>query len=446
MLYYYCKALLMKGVFLLSNHIKTVSELLLAIRDKGVSEIEPFLKVKHGPTIGSMYEGLTKEIAEKAIFDSLDLRVVSGKITNSKGAFSDQIDCMIVLGEGEKIPFTDNYIYNINNVVMVIETKKKLHMSELSDGYDNLYSVIQTQANDYRQLKGNSIRDAFSSIAKKPLKDLNNISNLDYQEQMLYHILVMEELLPIRVIFGYSGFAKENTLRAKFIEYIQQHLSTIDHPQMGYGPQSLPNLIVAGDYSLIKTNGMPYSIQIQDIKGYCWMSSYRNNPIMLLLELLWTRLNYQYDLPPDVFGDEIINEALAPLICIYALDDHKGWEYININYSDKDIATIDSTEQEWNPTVLNDDEFILMNILCNGCSVTVNDLIKNVGQEEIAKQIINHLSWSHLIYIEDGMIKLLTQECKCIIVPNYGYVAADDYDGRLMSWVMRKTKELRNNK
>ena len=31
-----------------------------------------------------MYEGLTKEIIEKSLFDGLDLSVVSGKITNSR--------------------------------------------------------------------------------------------------------------------------------------------------------------------------------------------------------------------------------------------------------------------------------------------------------------------------------------------------------------------------
>jgi len=429
----------------LANIIKNISELLLAIRDKGVGEIEPFLKIKHGPTIGDMYEGLTKDIAEKSIFDGLDLRVVSGKITNSDGVFSDQIDCMIVTGVGEKIPFTEDYVYPINNVVMVIEVKKKLHSSEMSDGYDNLQSVIRTQANDYRQLKGNSIKDAFRSIAKKPLNDLNDITGLDYQEQMLYHTLVIEDLLPVRVIFGYSGFAKENTLRTKFIEYLTQHLSTSDNPKYGYGPNSFPNLIVAGDYSLIKTNGMPYSIHTDGVKGFCWMASYRHNPILLLLELLWTRLNYQYNLPPEFFGDELINESLAPLLSIHAMDDYKGWEYTEITYSDSDLTSIDSEEKEWQPTILNEDEYIVMNKLCEGKTFTVDELSKMISSEENAKAIIEKLSWSHLIYVENGIIKLLTKECKCVIVPHFGFVAADDYDGRLMNWIMKKMKEIRKN-
>lgn len=53
------------------------------------------------------------------------------------------------------------------------------------------------------------------------------------------------------------------------------------------------------------------------------------------------------------------------------------------------------------------------------------------------------LSWSHLIYVENGIIKLLTKECKCAIVPYFGFVAADDYDGRLMNWIMKKMREIR---
>lgn len=70
--------------------IKTVNELLEAIRDKGVKEIEPFLHIKHGPTIGDMYEGLTKDIASKALFENAHIRVVSGFISNTDGEMTKQ--------------------------------------------------------------------------------------------------------------------------------------------------------------------------------------------------------------------------------------------------------------------------------------------------------------------------------------------------------------------
>ena len=56
------------------------------------------------------------------------------------------------------------------------------------------------------------------------------------------------------------------------------------------------------------------------------------------------------------------------------------------------------------------------------------------------ENIIRHLSNERLVYVEDGKIKLLTKECKCVIVPGVGYVAADDYDGRLMQWLSKFKK------
>ena len=117
--------------------IKTFKDLLQDLKEKGIQEIEQYLNIGHNPTIGDMYEGLTKELMEKSIFEGLELSVVSGKIINDDGVLSRQIDCMIVVGDGEKLPYTDSYIYNINNVIAVIEVKKKLFSKELQSAHEN---------------------------------------------------------------------------------------------------------------------------------------------------------------------------------------------------------------------------------------------------------------------------------------------------------------------
>ena len=90
--------------------IKTFADLLINMKENGVSEIEEYLKIKHNPTIGSMYEGLTKKLMDTIVFEGLNLKVVSGKISNNDGNMSRQIDCMIVVGDGDKLPFVDEYI------------------------------------------------------------------------------------------------------------------------------------------------------------------------------------------------------------------------------------------------------------------------------------------------------------------------------------------------
>ena len=428
----------------MANVIKTVSELLLEITNKGVSEIEPFLNIGHNPMIGSMYEGLTQDIARKAIFDGLDLKVVSGKITNKNGDLSRQIDCMIVVGNGTPIPYTDQFIYNINQVVMVIEVKKNLYTKDLSDGYDNLKSVCQVQDDDYREISYDCIDSAFRMISGKPLPDIDDIKSLDFQSQMLYHVLVIEALLPLRVIFGYSGFADEISLRNKFCEYLNENSVGKGGKGKGYGPQSFPNLIICGNYSIVKTNGFPYAIRMDAIREFPWMASYRRNPILIFLELLWTRLREQFNLPNSIFGDEIQDESLAPLLTMKCLENARGWEYTIIPYDKKNIAAIDSSEKDWEPKKLSEDEFVLMSYLCNAGDIEVEYFKTQVSADK-GDQIIEDLSRERLIYVDNGMIKLLTKSCRCVIVPGYGEVAADDNDGRLTNWLMKKMAELRRN-
>ena len=50
--------------------------------------------VKHAPTIGDMYEGLTKELLERAIPPNLGLRLVDGFVIGVDGKPGNQIDAL----------------------------------------------------------------------------------------------------------------------------------------------------------------------------------------------------------------------------------------------------------------------------------------------------------------------------------------------------------------
>lgn len=448
--------------------IKTINDLLVAIRDKGIKEIEPFLNIKHGPTIGNMYEGLTKEIVSKALFESTDIRVASGFITNSDRDRSKQIDCMIVVGNGQQIPKTNDYIYDISQVIMVIEVKRNLHSKELSDGYDNLRSVCNITKAEHN-LRANLIDDAFEAMAGKPAPEYEHLKTLPVREQMLYHALVVEALLPLRIIFGFEGFKTELSLREKFQEYLQDksvikdsnmtnmtaeevadllNSDSYERPsksasesKYGFGAVSLPNLIIAGESSIVKTNGMPYGCVINETDDYCWMASYRRNPLLLFLELLWTRLTYYYDLPATVFSSNVMQEGLAPLL--FATGTKNCWIYQFYALDEKGLQHYDD-DKPWEPTVLEKNEFILMNLLCDGCEMPVSKINKYIDSsaEEI-KAIITKLNKNRLVYVDgedDGILRLLTKECLCAIDPEYGYVAGDNHDGRFLSWLSRNRR------
>lgn len=415
--------------------IETVYQLLEELKKQGLSLIDPNLDIGHNPTIGRMYEGLTKTLMDQAIFSGLNLRVTSGKIKNSNGDYSRQIDCMIVIGEGKNIPFTEEYIYDVNDVIMVIEVKKKLFSGELSDAYDNLRSVIDI-ATPRDGIRIDFLRDAFSAITKMELPGHEDVSKLDFGTQMLYHALVVEAFLPIRVVLGYDGFASEYSLREKFCEYLTKAQNSRDGAK-GFGATSLPNLVIAGENSLIKTNGMPYAITT-DTNEYCWIASYRCKPLLLLLELLWTRLTYKFSISSSVFGNNFQIENLAPLLL--AKPQEYGWIYKVIPYSKAELAKMGESS-EWCPTFVTNTEFILVNELCQH-DVIIDAFLEKfiIDKGENLEEIIAHLMDERLITREKNTLKLLTKQCRCLIHPVYGFCVGEDCDGRFTKWIINHSK------
>lgn len=419
--------------------INTIYELLSLLKDKGVAEIEPYLNIQHNPTIGDMYEGLTKILTDKAIFKGLDLRVTSGKIKNIYGVLSRQIDCMIVVGDGEKIPFTEDYIYEVNKVIAVIEVKKNLFTSDLDSAYNNLKSVSDI-AEPNRSMDITLLRNAFKLIAKEDLPEPENVEKLSFQKQMIYHSLVMECFLPARIIFGYDGFKNEHSLREKFVEYIYNQKSE-DGYAKGFGAVTLPNLIICGENTLVKTNGFPYVVGL-NTDDWLLYASYNQKPLLLFLEIIWTKLSSIYPISSDIFGDDVVFEVPKPLLI--AIPHKNGWEYLNFNLTKEELDEIPASV-EWQPTYLSDVEFCLMNKLCRGEAVFIDDsefLDFVQSNNESIDSIIEHLNTERLVYIDGSKIKLLTEQCMCLITP-CGFCAGENKDGRMSEWSKRQMEKLR---
>ncbi|WP_371800834.1 MULTISPECIES: DUF6602 domain-containing protein [unclassified Streptomyces] len=120
--------------------IRTVADLLSGIIRDELPKLDD-APVKHAPTIGDMYEGLSSDVLNRALPDGLGLRVVSGFARDGHGRLSGQLDCMVVRGEGERLPYTDSYVWHVRDIVAVIEVKKNLHSAELAM---RLVSLIQS--------------------------------------------------------------------------------------------------------------------------------------------------------------------------------------------------------------------------------------------------------------------------------------------------------------
>src|ERR1043166_6551485 len=100
-------------------------------------------KITHAPTIGAMYEGLTRELLDRTIPAALDVRVVSGFVQGHDGRLGPQTDAMLVTGEGKPVPYTNNFVWQIQNVLGVFEVKKNLYGADLDDAFQKLRTITE---------------------------------------------------------------------------------------------------------------------------------------------------------------------------------------------------------------------------------------------------------------------------------------------------------------
>lgn len=293
--------------------ISTLADVLRALQDAEAKQLQA-QGISHAPTIGAMYEGLTKDILERAIPPGLDLKVVSGFIEGIDGAhLSSQVDLMLVRGEGRQIPYTDNYIWPIEDVLVVFEVKKTLSGTELLDAVTKMWTVTNL-AQEYKEAGGYSHKEivfACKIFAKLTGYNLpvSEVHLLPTPLRIIFSATVRESLYPIRMIWGYDGYRTEEGLRQG-----AERLFFGQGENFGSkGFLSFPSLVTCGSLSLVKLNGFPYFNPHADFQD-TWdvMASSSDNPTKILLEQVWTKISSEANLklPMD---DTLQQEALALL-------------------------------------------------------------------------------------------------------------------------------------
>ncbi|MBU1637665.1 hypothetical protein KKC97_08385, partial [bacterium] len=259
--------------------IRNAADLLLGILECEKESLSR-QNIKHPPTIGSMYEGLTKDLLQRIVPETLGLTVSSGFIRDKSGNRSRQLDCVIAVGEGEQVPYTDQHDFEFEKVICVVEVKKHLRSKELADSFTNLHSVYEQF--EPRKTKVNLVRDAFRGICKKPFPEHEDVEKLPFHEEMIYHALMIDMINPVRIALGYDGFSSEYAFREAFYRFLEKNKGN-----QGFGPTSMPELIISGKYSLVKLNGMPIALELEDDYWHLYGSSCEN-PLNFLLEFIFT--------------------------------------------------------------------------------------------------------------------------------------------------------------
>ncbi len=271
----------------------------------------------------------------------------------------------------------------------------------------------------------------------------------------LYH----ESLLPIRIVMGYHGFASENSFREAFMKFLEGQIG-----YKGFGPTNFPNLMICGSYSLIKLNFMPYGIRVSDRQSiYKWFSlfdidtidlpisgenmwplyaSYPENPILLLLELIWTRLEYSQNIQISEY--DLGMEIVRPLLLAKAIekDNEIGWHYEYVPFFDKQLTRL-PTLLNWKPFELNDDQSLLILYLIDtensgltGLEIKDPELLKLFGSnKDRLDEAIESITQIGLVILEDTRLKLTTRHLKVAVLPSRKIFAGDDNEGMFTRWI-----------
>lgn len=415
--------------------IKKVSEFLQKLIE-AENEALKGQDIKHGPTIGEMYEGLTQEVLDKALPLKSPLDVTSGFIVDSDGHMSDELDCLVVSSEGEQIPYTSKRKYVTDDVVAVIQVKKNLYSADIKEGYENLLSVMKFQPT--RSKRAVLLRDAFQSITRRPLPERDAVAALPFEIQMLYHSLVTELAAPARIIFGYNGFKSHARFRQSFVDYLSAQSD--GQPKKGYGPASFPSLIVCGPYSLVKCNGMPFIGPLEDDNLWPFFCSASSNPIELILHIIWTKLVYNEKLAPSVFEDDLWLQSFARFLstkCVQLPGGQKGWVYRVTNTSD-DYLQEPNELKLWEPVFLDVAQFVIVNRLCSEEELSLSDpdLEEFVGKHGYSlDSFVDSLNRTGLAARNGNNLVLLTRDCTCVILPDGRFAAGENIAGQLMRWM-----------
>ena len=371
-------------------------------------------KITHRPTIGAMWENLSREVLERAI-PFKGLAVSSGFIQGETGDLSAELDCVLVNGTGRQIHRNEKRIFRPNEVIAIIQVKKTLYKKDVKEGFDNLESILRINEK-WEIPAGHSVRRAFQIIARTPLPE--DTSTLPPMLKHLYHSLVAESVLPCRIILGYYGFKTEKTFRQGLLDYFNETAS-----EPGWGPAGYPGFIIGPNAVAIKNTAMPWGSPIVDGWWPLILTNGTMKPTMCLLEAIWTRLNYLGLMSCEFFGEDLELEGLTPLIDVKLIDE-TSWD-LHTRTSDLDETEYPEEAFQWSPTFVDAEgnTLVVMMAQCDPEPLDISEInddpkfaigIKQLEDAGIAGRLVSN----------PMRLAFLTSCCNSVILPDGRFAVA----------------------
>ena len=134
---------------------------------------------------------------------------------------------------------------------------------------------------------------------------------------------------------------------------------------------------------------------------------------------------------------------------VQTLAELKGWEYNSRLISDKELKS-NTGVLDWQPSTLDRTQYVVIQQLCNRGEISLDtdkDLEPFVikGNYLSLNDFLEKLTATGLVYVENKKLKLLTDQCQCLILPDGRTVAGENKSGRLTNWVMKEIKNSKKN-
>ncbi len=403
--------------------INKVAELLEAFKKEEDRKLHES-GITHPTTIGDMYEGLTAAMQSRTL-PCGGLSVVSGFAKDHKGKMSKQLDCMLVVGEGEALPYNDKRVYLLDDIIAVTEVKKTLYTDKLTEAHDNLRSLMDLKPSRGRRIKA-TVHRAFQDLTESPLPD--DVSTLPPTLLSIYHILVVEAGWPTRILLGFRGFANEKTFRQGIIDYL-----TAKTGVQGYGPMSMPSFIIGPNAAAIKNVSMPWGTPI-DSDG-TWPLIQTNGflkPAYVLLEAIWSRLSCLGFIDDSVFGEDLQVEEWNRLLDCRLVPD-KGWDYHA--WSAEVAAYGESSVKEWSPIFVDDQAYAIAAVLCKNKQFLNLDTLEGDAGLQQAAEVLRQTRIIGPEISNPRVMRIILQSPVCVRLPDGRLAIGENNSGRMMRWL-----------
>ncbi len=284
------------------------------------------------------------------------------------------------------------------------------------------------------------LRDAWRSLMKRSFPTTEEVAQLSPEEKMIRSVLIIEAHKPLRIVLGYDGYKSEHELRMGLIRFLEKNVAPATNPRLtpGFGINSFPNQIICSQASILKLDGMPFAVPVSPDGFWPFLASQTHKPLHTLLELIWTRLAYMYQLSPEIFGEDLDCEIANKFL--EARWQSQGWGMRYVNISAKKLSE-GQHSIEWQPEILTLAEFVVVNKLCNDGEIKLDDQnltdwLKEQGTTP--GRLATSLNEKSLVFAKNGKMYLLTDGCSCAILPDGRFVAGENRTGKLIRWVNRR--------